>query len=285
MPLELLPHRLAHAPVPRPCTTRTSASPASAASSMKRAPPRRASCAAPPAHVELVRDIAARRRARDLHGRLRGPRARAPATAAAARAGCGRAGRSARPPRPRRRGSRRSFRARRRRAPRPGRLPRAAPSPPAARRATQRALGARGPLGRRAEPRGRSVGLATRRGAPRAARVPQRARAPPAPRPAPARRGDRLAGAPAADARTRSISALQLDLAPPSRAAGSLRLHLGAPVARHPLGRLRLREQLGGPQPLRRDARAGVGDDRRVEPEPLRDASACDVPGRPSASR
>ena len=211
------------APVPRPWITRTSSRPASAAVSTNARSASRASCARPAPQVELRRRVGRRRRA-DRHGRLlrrRPPGRRGRAGAGrAARARGGRHGRR-RPPRPSR--SRRSSRARRAPARRPGRRARAARSSgEAARRLAQRPTGPGGALGRGAETpvalallgerprRRRAAALALERGARRGSRRAARRARPRVPASSLSASPSARSRSARADARTRSISCLEL---------------------------------------------------------------------------
>ena len=257
-------------PVPRPCTTRTSRRPASAASSTSRRASSRASCAGRP-RTSTWSDTSLRAAARTCTtgvaflgralARRTQPRERDahPLPGRADDLGVVAADRGDRPAHTDvRRLDRVAFGERRRRVERldacvdstRGRLARPARS----------RLPGPGP-GRHRDGRG-----APSRTSPRSARD-LRARirelALDLARPPPVR-------ACSADARTRSSSrsssasraVTRREPSPPPP----------PPLARGPLRRLRLGDELRRPQPLRRDARTGVGDDRRVEPEPLGDA-------------
>ena len=145
-----------------------------------------------------------------------------------------------------------------------------------------RPLGSRRALGRGAEAAVRSRAAGSRAGlavAPRATRISSRSarsssRAPARSRCASAaarsrsRRGRRPHGFDLRlERRSRARAALARSPAASARSACGRRALLDG----RPLGRLRLGEQLLDPQPLGRDAPARVGDDARVEAEPLRD--------------
>ena len=290
------------APVPRPWTTRTLFRPGEARRRRRtRARPR-----APPAPACRARRAGRRRRRARSRGRA--PRARRRAAVGAWR---GRAqprerdphAQAARPStsavRPR---SRRSCRGRPRRAPRPGRRPRAAPSSRRGRRARS-ACSVRLRRARRPRRGGGRVRLASAGcGAPpplalatagradllaqrlELGRAPRRGRA----RPPRARGLARLRG------RGAHLLDLRLELglacAPRARRAACASAARARPrsrcLGRAPLGLLGLGQQLRRAQPLRLDPRARVVDDgrRRARAAPAI-CSACDVPGRPSASR